>query len=108
VSPEELLEELVGLAEEVGLRIRRIRGAPAGDGETAVASGVVRVRGEVWVVLSEADSLEERVSTVAAALGREASARLEGRYLTPVLRDRIQREIDAPTRPPLAWRGGLP
>jgi len=90
----ELLQRLVELAEAAGLRVRPIRGTSGSDGEPAAASGLCRVRGELWIVLSNNDSLEDRVAVVAAALRREASEWLQSRYLAPALRDRIYSEKD--------------
>ena len=91
----ELLQRLVELAEAAGLRVRPIRGTSGSDGEPAAASGLCRVRGELWIVLSNNDSLEDRVAVVAAALRREASEWLQSRYLPPALRDRIYSENDS-------------
>jgi hypothetical protein len=90
----ELLQRLVELAEAAGLRVRPIRGTSGSDGEPAAASGLCRVRGELWIVLSNNDSLEDRVAVVAAALRREASEWLQSRYLPPALRDRIYSDND--------------
>jgi hypothetical protein len=95
VNQGELLQRLVELAEAAGLRVRPIRGTSGSDGEPAAASGLCRVRGELWIVLSNNDSLEDRVAVVAAALRREASEWLQSRYLPPALRDRIYSENDS-------------
>lgn len=76
----ELLERLCDLAREAGFAVRA-----AGDRE--VASGTCRVRGELWIVLSPADPIEQRVRVVASALALHAGDFLEGRYLPPALRD---------------------
>jgi hypothetical protein len=95
VNQAELLVQLVELAEAAGLRVRAIRGTSGAEGEPAAASGLCRVRGELWIVLSNNDSLEDRVAVVAAALRREASEWLQSRYLPPALRDRIYSENDS-------------
>jgi hypothetical protein len=45
-------------------------------------------------VLSNHDSLEERIAVVAGALRREASEWLQTRYLPPALRARLASEND--------------
>lgn len=85
----ELLRELLALADEVGLRVRPIRGA-GGEGESSASSAVCRVRGETWVVLSGADSVEERIEVLARALREWPGARLDERYLPPALRARLE------------------
>jgi hypothetical protein len=94
VNQAEVLLQLVELAEAAGLRVRPIRGAPGVEGEPAAASGLCRVRGELWIVLASHDSLEERIDVVAGALRREASEWLQSRYLPPALRARLCMEND--------------
>lgn len=89
MSETELLEALVELAGAAGLCVRRVRGLPGADGEPAAASAVCRVRGETWVVLSSADTLEDRIDVLAAALREHRGEWLEQRYLAPSLRERI-------------------
>lgn len=86
MTPAEVLDALAALAEETGLRVRV---APAQGGETAVASGVCRVRGELWVVLAAADPLEERVAVLARALRAHAGPALDARWLPPALREHL-------------------
>ena len=86
MNEAEILTELLALADETGLRVRPIRGAPASEGEPPAGSATCQVRGETWVVLSAADSVEERTSVLAEALRRHAGASLEARYLPPALR----------------------
>jgi hypothetical protein len=86
VNEAEILTELLALADQTGLRVRPIRGLPASEGEPAAGSGTVRVRGETWVVLSGADSLDERIAVLAGALRAHAGPALEQRYLAPALR----------------------
>ena len=89
MTDAEVLRELVALAEQAGLRVRMVRGAPAGEGEPAARSALCRVRGEPWVVLSGADAVEDRIAVVAQALREHAAAWLEGRFLPPAVRERI-------------------
>jgi hypothetical protein len=89
VELSELMERLMALAGEGGLKVREV-GAGA-DGDLPVASGVCRVRGETWVLLVAADGLEQRVEVLAGALKTHAGAFLEGRYLPPAVRERLTR-----------------
>ena len=86
MNEAEILTELLALADEVALRVRPIRGEAGSEGEPSAGSAAVRVRGETWVVLSATDSVEERISVLAAALRDQAGPALEGRYLAPALR----------------------
>jgi hypothetical protein len=52
-----------------------------------VASGVCRVRGELWVVLSGSDPPEARAAVLAGALRAQRGDWLESRYLAPALRE---------------------
>ncbi len=89
MSPAEVLEALVGLCREAGLEVRGVRGAPEAAGEPMARSGVCRVRGALWLVLSDADSVEDRIATAADALRVHAPDFLEARYLPPAVRQRL-------------------
>jgi hypothetical protein len=89
VSPAEVLEALADLCREAGLEVRRARAGPEGSGEPAVRSGVCRVRGALWLVLCDADGVEERIGAAADALRVHAPDFLDGRYLPPALRQRL-------------------
>jgi ABC-type bacteriocin/lantibiotic exporter with double-glycine peptidase domain len=95
MESSEALQQLVALARDAGLEVRSIAGRSAGEGEPAAASAVCRVRGETWVVLSAADSLDERVAVLARALRERAAEFLETRYLPPALRVLLAPEEDA-------------
>jgi hypothetical protein len=86
VSDAEILEELLALAAAAGLRVRTIGGRPGSEGESPARSGLCRVRGETWVVLSAADPIEARSAVLAGALRAQCGAWLEGRWLPPALR----------------------
>ena len=91
MSPAEVLEALVALCREAGIDVRRLPRprSPADPGEPSARSGVCRVRGALWLVLSEADGLEERIAAAADALRRHAPDLVEGRYLPPAVRVRL-------------------
>ena len=89
MEPAEQLSGLCELAREAGLQVRAIAGRSGGEGEPTAASAVCRIRGEVWVVLSATDSVEQRIAVVAGALREFASEWLERRYVPPALRARL-------------------
>jgi hypothetical protein len=92
VSPAELLEALTGLCREAGLEVRHLRGNPEAAGEPVARSGVCRVRGSLWLVLSDADGVEERIGAAAEVLRVHAPDFVDGRYLPPAVRERLARE----------------
>lgn len=86
-----ILDVLIGLAEEAGLRVRSARGGGSGsDGEPAPHSALCRLRGETWLLLFASDGVEEQIRVVADALRRSAPDLLEQRFLPPAVRDRIE------------------
>jgi hypothetical protein len=95
VESAEVLEQLVALARDAGLEVRSIAGRSPAEGEPAAASALCRVRGQTWVVLSAADSLDERVAVLARALREQATEFLEARFLPPALRALLASEDDA-------------
>ena len=86
MTPPELLAALIELAEGAGLRVRRAEGEAEGG---PLASGVCRVRGELFVVLVASDSEEDRIAVLARALRNHAAPALETRWLPPAVRARI-------------------
>jgi hypothetical protein len=86
VEPAEILDRLVELAREAGIDVRVLaRGAGVSP-----ESAVVKVRGEVWVVLAEADLPAQRIAVLARALSEHAGELLQDRYLPPALRDLLE------------------
>ncbi len=86
----EILDHLVELAREAGISVRVLGRGAESVGDLPPQSAVCRVKGEVWVVLSAADTPEERVAVLAGALREHAGGVLEGRYLPPAVRDRLE------------------
>jgi hypothetical protein len=84
VTPEELLDALATLAGELDLEVRR---GASGDSAT---SGVCRLRGRVWVVLSAADPPARRIAVLAAALREHAGPACDARYLPPAVRAALE------------------
>jgi hypothetical protein len=89
VTPAEVLDALLALCREAGIDVRRVSGRPEAPGEPPARSSLCRVRGAFWLVLSDAEGLEERIGAAAAALRRVAPELPEGRYLPPAVRARL-------------------
>ena len=89
MSPAELLEALIVLCRDAGLEVRRVRGSAEAASELTARSGVCRVRGALWLVLTDADGVEERIGAAADALRAHAPDFVEGRYLPPAVRQRL-------------------
>jgi hypothetical protein len=87
VDPAEVLAFLVELSREAGLQVRSAGAAP---GELPVRSGVCRLRDGIFVILAASDSVEDRIAALAHALRQHRPAALEGRYLPPAVRERIE------------------
>jgi len=86
VDSAQLLDALLELANDVGLRVRGLGAGASSDGLGMTSSGVCRVRGELWVLLADADPVERRVAVLARALRDEVPDALEGRFLPPAVR----------------------
>jgi hypothetical protein len=91
VTPGELRDALAELAREAGLEVRVLTAASEPELGLRAASGTCRVSGRLWVVLAAADPIEEHVAVLAAALRTHAAAWLEGRWLPPAVRERLER-----------------
>ena len=88
-----MLELLTGLAEEAGIAVRVAR---AGDSELPPRSGLCRVRGRLLLVVSAAEPVEARIEAVADALRMHGAEWLEGRFLPPAIRERLDRPAAVP------------
>ncbi len=82
----DVLEVLLELAAEAGLRVRVAGREALGADSLPLASGVCRVRGEWWVVLSSSEPTEAQIRTLAEALEKHAKSLLEERHLPPAVR----------------------
>lgn len=92
MEAETLLARLVDLAAEVGLRVRRVRGAAVEEG-TPARSAICRVYGSMWVVLATSDPPDERIAVLAEALVDHAPRLLEERFLEPAVRERLEAHL---------------
>jgi len=86
----QILDSLRELAREAGMRVRIAGRGRGGDDDLPVASGVCRVRGEIWVVLSTAEPPPVQIATLAQALCKYAGPLLEQRHLPPAVRACIE------------------
>ena len=66
---------------------RSTRAGGAGEADANAASGVCRVQGRVWVVLSHADPVDVQLDVLAEALRDHASDEIERRFLPPAVRE---------------------
>ena len=81
-----VLESLIDLAREAAIEVRVIGAGPTADGLAPATSGVCRVRGRVWVLLSRRETPNLQIRALANALREHAAPLLEQRYLPPAVR----------------------
>jgi hypothetical protein len=98
VEPAQLLAALLELARDAGLRVRGLGTGPTGDAAPPASSGVCRVRGELWVMLADADPVARRVEVLAGALCDYAPDLVERHYLPPAVRECLERRGGTPPR----------
>lgn len=91
-----LLDYLVELAREAGIRVRVIPRSSA-ELDLAPHSGICRIRGALWLLLASSESLEDRIEAAAAAVRDHVPGVLEGRYLPPAVRERLERPRGKPS-----------
>ncbi len=84
-----LLEALLLLAEELGMRVDRLSERGLEEGMAPAASARCRLRGETWVMLSPADPARRWIEVLGEGLRDVGGAALEDRYLPPALREVI-------------------
>jgi len=90
MDDDAIFEQMLALADEVGLEVRVGGGRPTGEDGPPLQSGVCRLRDRVWVVLSSGDAPSVRMRVLAGALKSHCGEALEGRYLPPQLRSLIE------------------
>ena len=89
MQPADVMEELLQIAEAANIEVRSTRAGGPGETDAAAASGVCRIQGRVWVVLSHADPVDIQLDALAAALRDHARDEVERRFLPPAVRDRL-------------------
>ncbi len=82
----QIFEALLELAAEAGMKVRLGGRGKLGEDLPPVASGVCRVRGELWVVLAASDSVPVQITTLAQALREHAAEFVESRHVAPAVR----------------------
>jgi len=91
VEDTEILEVLFELADDAGFELhvsgRDARTDALGDG--AMPSGICRVRGALWVILSSEEPVHAQIELLCAALRQHAAEMLEERHLPPAVRQRL-------------------
>jgi len=85
----EILEHLLELANEAGFKVRIAGRGAIGADDLPLSSGVCRVKGTLWIVLSGQEPTSVQVDVIARALRENAEGILEGRHLPPALRERL-------------------
>ncbi len=90
MNARDVLSEMAELAHGAGFEMRRIPVRERGFGDAPARSGVCQVKGAVWVVLADSDSVEDRIGVLAQALTAHASAWIESRYVPPAVRARLE------------------
>jgi hypothetical protein len=90
MEPGDVLAVLVALAEEAGIAVRVLPRAAGGEAEPAPRSGACRLRGAPFLLLAPAEPVEDRIAAAVAALRGFAPHALEGRFLPPAVRERLE------------------
>jgi hypothetical protein len=90
LTPAEMLDCLLDLAREAGIALRPLSARGAAEGDLPVRSGVCRVRGQLLVMLAASDSVEDRIDVLLHALRSAGPAVLEGRWIPPAVRERLE------------------
>jgi hypothetical protein len=89
VDAQALLDALLVLASELGVRVEELPGQAPLEGLSPTGSGLCRVSGRNWVLLSPAEPLERRIEVLCEALRELAADALCERYLPPAVRERV-------------------
>jgi hypothetical protein len=92
VTGVEVLEVLFALADEAGFEVRVAGRGGGRDDAPPIASGICRIRETIWVVLSGEEPVDSQIEVLSRALRSHAHDWLEGRYLPPAVRARIDRK----------------
>jgi len=90
MEPSEILAVLLDVAQEAGLQVRPVGRGGLEPGESQPGSAVVRVRGQVWVMLSSVDPVAIQLEVLGRALREHAADWLETRHLPPAVRGVIE------------------
>jgi hypothetical protein len=87
MDESEVLRILLELAEEAKFEIRIAGRSTRQEFEVgAPGSGICRVRGRIWIILSESEPARAQVEVLVQALKEHAGTLIETRYLPPAVR----------------------
>jgi len=86
------MESMLEVARQAGLKVKRLGRGRLDDYEAPAASGVCRLRGEVWVMLSPGDPPAAQLEVLARALREHAPEFAAAHFLPPALRERLSPE----------------
>ena len=86
MEPSETLTALLEVAERAGLEVRPVGRKGLEPGEPQPGSGVVRLKGRVFVMLSSVDPVAIQLEILAGALREHAGDWIEQHHLPPVVR----------------------
>ena len=89
MDAQALLDALLVLASELDVRVEELPGQAPLEGFSPTGSGLCRVRGRSWVLLSPAEPLERRIEVRCEALRELGAEALRDRYLPPAVRERV-------------------
>jgi hypothetical protein len=91
LAPRDLLEGLLELAAAAELEVRVLSAAAGAAEHAPTGSAACRVGGRVWVVLAPSDPPLHQARVLAGALTRFRAEFLESRFLSPALREFVDR-----------------
>jgi len=95
VEARDLLEGLLELAAAAELEVRVLSNSAAAAENAPTESAACRVGARIWVVLSPTDPPAHQAEVLASALSRYRADFLEDRFLSPALREFVER-VDTP------------
>jgi len=88
VDEVDILEALFELAGEAGFEIRA--GGRLSPDDPPLESGVCRLRGQLYMVLSANESVSMQIEALGSALREHASELLDQRHLPPAIRSVLE------------------
>jgi hypothetical protein len=86
MEPSEILQVLLDLAREAEIEVRPVGRQGLEAGEPQPGSGIVKLKGRTWVMLSSVDPVAIQLEVLAKALKENAADLLESRHLPPQIR----------------------
>lgn len=95
MEARDLLEGLLELAAEAELEVRILSNTAAAAENAPTESAACRVGARIWVVLAPSDPPLHQAEVLAGALSKYRAAFLEDRFLSPALREFVER-VDTP------------